>query len=411
MKKTKKNQKKVAMTVARFAAGDRLNGTIRNIARTAIAFLAIFSVLYLNIFAACADDEPEPEPKPEQQTQTAEFSIKVRQSGEWTPFKSGNGVTFSNSNSSVISVSDNGTKITFTGLKAGNSTITAKHNNQVATAIVTVTDDGGGEDDPGEPTDPPPPLPPPPSDDKTVFIVDAYYSGALNGEENSVFTSGHKTIIEGIAFTYKMKIEVLKGFWLDLKNGKLPNREDKYHPIMRTFFNLGPDGEIYENDGYINASRYIHEEGLFETSTLTAEVECSNAVNNATMTVYYNKTKNDYRMEITGSISSRTSCPYVGTFKRVNREGTKIEPYTDVVVFYYFGPWETNISNLGSRSESTEKFLDLPREWIEEFMANPEKEQLQLHFDWVGGKDESWPGLGTIKGVVTMKATLDLGND
>ena len=403
MKKNEKNQKNVATIVARFAAGDSLNGAMRNIARTATALLVVFTILYLNVFAMCAKDE-DPEP------QTAEFSIKVRQSDEWTPFRGDNGVTFSNSNSSVISVSDNGTKITFTGLKAGNSTITAKHNNQVATAIVTVTDDnGGGEDNPGGPTDPPPP---PPSDDKTVYIVDAFYSGALNGEENSsVLTSEHKTIIEGIAFTYKMKIEVLKGFWLDLKNGKLPNREDKYHPIMRTFFNLGPDGEIYENDGYINASRYIHEEGLFETSTLTAEVECSNAVNNANMTVYYNKSKNDYRMEINGTISSRTSCPYVGTFKRVNREGTKIEPYTDVLVFYYFGPWETNFNNNGVRYESPGKFLDLPKEWIEEFMENPEKEQLQLHFDWVGGKDESWPGLGTIKGVVTMKATLDLGND
>ena len=400
MKKNEKNQKNVATIVARFAAGDSLNGAMRNIARTATALLVVFTILYLNVFAMCAKDE-DPEP------QTAEFSIKVRQSDEWTPFRGDNGVTFSNSNSSVISVSDNGTTVTFTGIKAGNSTITAKHNNQVATAIVTVTDDnGGGEDNPGEPTDPPPP---PPSEQK-VFIVDAFYSGALNGEINQIGPR-LRTITQGVAFAYKMKIEVFKGIWLDLKNGKLPHLENEYFPIMQAVFDVGSDGEdIYNQDGYIDASYYNHSVQGKESSTTRAEVECFNSENDIRMTMYYHKKKNQYRMEIEGGISS-TTCPYAGTTVYVSEDGTTVDPYISEISFHDFGPWETNIDNDGDIYPYSNKFLDVPKEWIEEFMANPEKEQLLLHFDWVGGSETSWPGLGTYKEVKTMKATFDLGND
>ena len=374
-------------------------GATLRISLNTVVFLMTAAICFA-LFSSCGEDEF---------TETnEEFSIKVGQSKSWTPFSGETNVTFTNANNSILSITTGGSTVTFTGVKRGNSIITAVSGDQKATAMVTVEDDsGGGEDNPDESTDPP--LPPPPSEQK-VFIVDAFYSGALNGEINQIGPR-LRNIVQGVAFAYKMKIEVYKGIWLDLRNGKLPHLEDEYFPIMQAVFDVGSDGEdLYSQDSYIDASYYNHSVQGKESSTVRAEVECFNSENDIRMTMYYHKKKNQYRMEIDGGISS-TTCPYVGTTVYVSEDGTKTDPYILEIYFHDFGPWETNIDNDGDIYPYSNKFLDVPKEWIEEFMANPEKEQLLLHFDWVGGSETSWPGLGTYKEVKTMKATLDLGND
>jgi len=67
-----------------------------------------------------------------------EFLIYVFGKDSWTPFAGKTGVTFTNSNNDVLTVTDNGTKVEFTGKAVGESTITAKFENQTLKAVVKV---------------------------------------------------------------------------------------------------------------------------------------------------------------------------------------------------------------------------------------------------------------------------------
>jgi hypothetical protein len=67
-----------------------------------------------------------------------EFLLYVFGKDSWTPFAGKTGVTFTNSNNDVLTVTDNGTKVEFTGKAVGESTITAKFENQTLKAVVKV---------------------------------------------------------------------------------------------------------------------------------------------------------------------------------------------------------------------------------------------------------------------------------
>ena len=67
-----------------------------------------------------------------------EFLIYVFGKDSWTPFAGKTGVTFTNSNNDVLTITDNGTKVEFTGKAVGESTITAKFENQTLKAVVKV---------------------------------------------------------------------------------------------------------------------------------------------------------------------------------------------------------------------------------------------------------------------------------
>ena len=76
----------------------------------------------------------------------AEFTIYVNGSEEWTPFSGKSGVTFSVADENLISVSDNGKKISFTGKQVGETVITATLDGAACEALVRVramkTNDG-----------------------------------------------------------------------------------------------------------------------------------------------------------------------------------------------------------------------------------------------------------------------------
>lgn len=68
----------------------------------------------------------------------AEYTIYVNGSDEWTPFAGKSGVSFSVSDDKVISTSDNGTEIEFTGKQVGESVITAALDSTESKALVRV---------------------------------------------------------------------------------------------------------------------------------------------------------------------------------------------------------------------------------------------------------------------------------
>jgi hypothetical protein len=68
----------------------------------------------------------------------AEFTVIIGYGDEWTPFPGKPGVVFANSESSVISVTDDGTTVKFTGLAVGDSVITATLDGQESKALVKV---------------------------------------------------------------------------------------------------------------------------------------------------------------------------------------------------------------------------------------------------------------------------------
>jgi uncharacterized lipoprotein YehR (DUF1307 family) len=68
----------------------------------------------------------------------AEFTVYIGYGDEWTPFPGKSGVTFANSDNSVLAVKDNGTKVEFTGLIAGDSLITATLDGTESKALVHV---------------------------------------------------------------------------------------------------------------------------------------------------------------------------------------------------------------------------------------------------------------------------------
>jgi len=68
----------------------------------------------------------------------AEFTVIIGYGDDWTPFPGKNGVTFANSDNSVLAVKDNGSKVEFTGLIAGDSVITATLDGAESKALVHV---------------------------------------------------------------------------------------------------------------------------------------------------------------------------------------------------------------------------------------------------------------------------------
>ena len=81
----------------------------------AIAVVMVFSL------TACGDGNKNKPPE----GYDKEFTIYINGSDEWTPFAGKSGVSFTVSDDKVISVSDDGTKVEFTGKQIGESVITA----------------------------------------------------------------------------------------------------------------------------------------------------------------------------------------------------------------------------------------------------------------------------------------------
>ena len=67
-----------------------------------------------------------------------EFNIYVFGKYQWTPFAGKTGITFTNSDDNVLSITDNGTELEFTGKQVGESTITATLGEQTLKALVRV---------------------------------------------------------------------------------------------------------------------------------------------------------------------------------------------------------------------------------------------------------------------------------
>ena len=377
MKRIEKKQKNEATPVARFAVCNNLYEAMRGFAHNAIAF-GVIAVMCLNIFATCADDEPEIPDAPKEET----FAITVGQSGDWTPFRGENGVTFSNSNSSVISVSDNRAKVTFTGLKAGISTITAMLGSKIATAKVTVTDGGSENDKPGEPTDPDPPTPP--FEFFEPFPLDVFYSGTLTFEKNLDYMLENGTRIttvetERIDFVYKFSVINSYESFRSYYNWNIEGFGE-WVPFMSGSGNQ-------EINGYISAS-YFYENKQYSddvsTSTITASVESTEAENNIVMEMYYNKNKNKYRLMITGNISS-IICKYVGTIVNKTSHSSETDKFSDDVGSFAFSiNYDLNYDNDGKLDTGDCIFLDLDNSDVEEFFKNSKKNELKIKFDAPG---------------------------
>ncbi len=72
---------------------------------------------------------------------SAEYTMRVGESDDWTPFYGASGVTFANSNNNAVSIADDGETVTFTGLAVGVSTITASYDGKENKATVNVVAD------------------------------------------------------------------------------------------------------------------------------------------------------------------------------------------------------------------------------------------------------------------------------
>ena len=326
MKKNGNKMKNEASKVACFAVYSRLYEAICSFARTVNAPLCIVALMCLTMFATCGEEDID---RPNEE----EFTINVGESGSWTAFRGENSVMFSNSNSSVISVSDNGTTITFTGLKEGKSIITAKIDDKLAFANVTVKSGGGGsEDNPGGTTDPPPTTDP---DYSKTIVMNAYYSGTLKKEHDEVIYDKKTRAEETIDFIYKSKVFISTGLWQEILDGKLGN-PDIWFSIMTT--------ESFElNDGYISAKYYYKSTDQDGYAITEATSECSESENNCIITIYYNKYRNKYRMSISAYFFSYT-CPYNGTTKF--SQGT-VKPWTADVGRTLPQVYENNFDNDG----------------------------------------------------------------
>ena len=112
-----------------------------------IACLAAFAVS--TVFASC-EKKPDNPDNPDNPTGgetvvSDTFNIYVFGKESWTPFAGKSGVSFSNSDNNVLSITDNGTKVEFTGKQVGNSTITATLGDETKKALVKVRAMGGDE--------------------------------------------------------------------------------------------------------------------------------------------------------------------------------------------------------------------------------------------------------------------------
>ena len=96
----------------------------------------LLSVLLLLSLAACGGGDSGSEKPPE--GYGAEYTVVIDGSDSWTPFENGSSVTFANSKADVISISDNGKIVTFTGLAVGEAEITATSGSDTAKALVKV---------------------------------------------------------------------------------------------------------------------------------------------------------------------------------------------------------------------------------------------------------------------------------
>lgn len=79
----------------------------------------------------------------------AEYTIYVNGSDEWTPFAGKSGVSFTVSDDKVISISDDGTTVEFTGLLTGESVITATLDGTESKTLVKVVKSSSTEDGKG----------------------------------------------------------------------------------------------------------------------------------------------------------------------------------------------------------------------------------------------------------------------
>ena len=112
-----------------------------------IACLAAFAVS--TVFASC-EKKPDNPDNPDNPTGgetvvSDTFNIYVFGKESWTPFAGKSGVSFSNSDNNVLSITDNGTKVEFTGKQVGNSTITATLGDETKKALVKVRAAQGDE--------------------------------------------------------------------------------------------------------------------------------------------------------------------------------------------------------------------------------------------------------------------------
>ena len=110
--------------------------------RKGIATVAI-CLAVTAVFASC-EKKPDDGEKPTG-GEDVEFTIYVFGKDSWTPFAGKTGVSFSNSDNDVLSITDNGTKVEFTGKQVGNSTITATFGEQTLKALVRVRGMEGGK--------------------------------------------------------------------------------------------------------------------------------------------------------------------------------------------------------------------------------------------------------------------------
>jgi hypothetical protein len=360
------------------------------------------------VLFACPFDDEEDEKNPSD----VEFTLLVGQSQSWTPFQGKNGVFFNNANNSVLGITDNGTAVTFTGLKSGNSTITAVQGNRTAAARVTVLDNGSTVDpndpDIDDPFDPNNPN----GGGNQVFYVDGFYWGdeeVLLDYRGTIAETTHDQDLEiKVNFIYKMKVMVLKGAWQMIKNGLMGNY-DEWVPIMLNVDNWNQNGFI--QDGYISASVYHNQigysNGKQHSYTLTAtNGECTKAENIVNMVIFYNKKQNAYRLMITGWIES-SSCPYYGTEKYVDSDGDVLTvPWTEPVGYLTYVDYFLNLDNEGNDAGARIMYYDPENKWIEDFMQNPAKNILKFDFETGGEAEWSYGGMRE----KTLKGHLEIGN-
>ena len=346
-------------------------GATLRVALNTVVFLMTASTCFA-LFSSCGEDEFTETNK--------EFVIDVGESGNWTPFSGETNVTFTNTNNSVIFIAPSGSTVTFTGLKGGNSIITAVSGNKKATAMVTVKDGGGVEDDPGGTTDPPTP----PFEFFEPFPLDVFYSGTLTFEKNYDYMLENGTRIttvetERIDFVYKFRVINSYESFRSYHNWNIEGYGE-WVPFMSGSGNQ-------DRDGYISAS-YFYENKQYSddvsTSTITASVESTEAENNIVMEMYYNKNKNKYRLMITGDISS-IICKYVGTIVNKTSHSSETDKFSDDVGSFAFSiNYDLNYDNDGKLDTGDCIFLDLDNSDIEEFFKNSKKNELKIKFDAPG---------------------------
>ena len=340
-------------------------GATLRITLNAAVFLMAAAICFA-LFSSCSEDEFT--------EKNEEYSIKVGQSKNWTPFSGETNVNFTNANNSVLFIAPSGSTVTFTGLKGGNSIITAASGDKKATAMVTVEDDGGGENNPGVPTDPLPPIPTDPVKNKKI-ITNAYYAGTLTKKYSYTTENASIKAEEIIDFILKMDFEIELEIWQLALGGKTFD-QNMWIPIAN-----GRYSNLY--DAYISAKYYYHSTDNNSFMTINGSVECTNSENLAAMCVFYNKSQDKYRMFILGGYSG-IACPYKGT---KNIDG-KIEPWSDYVGFnlaniYY----DNNFDNDGDEAIDNDLFIDLEKSDVEGLWNVSQNNEWSIKFQASGGED------------------------